>query len=56
MKIYTLSVILLSLFCGVHGETCIGGSNSKTSFCGCQLQDTNGKAVMNISLDFVGIK
>ena len=60
MKVMLSAVfLLLSLSCGVyvHGETqCVGGPRSKTSFCGCQLQDTSGKAVANISLDFVGAK
>ena len=50
--------LLLPLLCGVYGDgatQCIGGANSKTSFCGCQLQG-KGEAVMNISLDFVVTK
>ena len=52
-----LSVIFLalSLFYGVQGEAqCIKIGGLEDSFCGCQLQDENGSAIINITLDFVG--
>ena len=58
MKV-VLSVIflVLSLLYGVQGVgQCVRDVGSDASFCGCQLQDANNKALINITLDFVGIR
>ena len=49
------------LYCGVEGQeakSCAedAAEDAVASFCGCHLKDSANHTIMNVMLDFVGVK